>query len=168
MDHDILVRKLKSIGVSIQVEKKWSVSYLNNRHQVTSIENCLSPYHEVRVRVPQESILGPLLFLIYVNNFPYCLEYCKVVMYADDTVLYYGGKSCHEIESHLNADLGKLAHWFDNNYLTLNTSKSKFVLFGSNRKLQSCHDVKLVMHNVCLENSDSIKYFGVKIHKNMT
>ena len=72
------------------------------------------------------------------------------------------------IESHLNADLGKLAHWFDNNYLSLNTSQSKFVLFGSNRKLQSCHDVNLVMNNACLENSDSFKYLGMKIHKNMT
>ena len=105
VDHEILVRKLKSIGVSTQVEK-WFVSYLNNRHQVTSIENCLSPSHEVRVGVPQGSILGPLLFLIYINDLPHCLEYCKVVMYADDTVLYYSGKSCHEIESHLNADLG--------------------------------------------------------------
>ena len=93
VDHEILVRKLKSI----EKVEKWFVSYLNNRHQVTSIENCLSPSHEVRVCVSQGSILGPLLFLSYVNDLPHCLEYCKVVMYAHDTVLYYSGKSCHEI-----------------------------------------------------------------------
>ena len=69
----------------------------------------------------------------------------------------------HVIESHLNADLGSLDHWFDNNYLTLNTFKSKFVLFGSNRQLQTCQGVNIFINNECL-NQVSRRV----IHKNRT
>ena len=115
-----------------------------SRYQVTSVENCQSTQQKVPVGVPQGSILGPLLFLIYVNDLPNCLEHCQAVMYADDTVIYFSSNCCQNIQYHLNADLANLAESFNNNYLTLNTSKSKFVLFGGDRRLQTCQDIKLV------------------------
>ena len=122
----------------------------------------------VPVGVPQGSILGPLLFLIYVNDLPNCLEHCQVVMYADDTAIYFSANCCQNIEYHLNADLANLAEWSNNNYLTLNTSKSKFVLFGGDRRLQTCQGVKLVIDHENLECDDSIKYLGVVLHENLT
>ena len=90
--------------------KNWFVFYLNNRHQVTSIGNCLSPSHEVCVEVPQGSILGPLLFLIYVNDLPHWLEYC---MYADDTVLYYSGKSLMPRIWNWRGCVSLFSQWYD-------------------------------------------------------
>ena len=89
-------------------------------------------------------------------------------MYADDTVIYFSANCCQNIEYHLNADLANLAEWFNNHYLTLNTSKSKFVLVGGDRRLQTCQGVKLVIDRENLECEDSIKYLGVVIHTNLT
>ena len=66
-------------------------------------------------------------------------------MYADDTVIYFSANCCQNIEYHLNTDLANLAEWFNNKYLTLKTSKSKFVLFGVDRRLQNCQGIELVI-----------------------
>ena len=89
-------------------------------------------------------------------------------MYADDTVVYFSANCCQNIEYNLNADLANLAERFNNNYLTLNTSKSKFVLFGGDRRLQTCQGIELVIDHENLESEDSIKYLGVVIQKNLT
>ena len=167
MDHVLLVEKLKTIGASSQVVKCFA-SYLESRYQVTSVENCQLTQQKVHVGVPQRSILGPLLFLICVNDLPNCLEHCQVVMYADDTVIYFSANCCQNIEYHLNADLANLAEWFNNYYLTANTSKSRFVLFGGDRRLQTCQGINLVIDHENLESEDSIKYLGIVIHKNVT
>ena len=153
MDHVLLVEKLKTIGTSSQVVK-WFASYLESRYQVTSVENYQSTKQTNPVGVPQGSILGPLLFPIYVNDLPNCLEHCQVVMYAGDTVIYLSVNSCQNIEYQLNADLTNLAKWFNNNYFTLNTSKSKFALSGGDRRLQTCQGIKLVTDHENLESED--------------
>ena len=122
MDHVLFVEKLRTIGASSQLVK-WFASYLESWYQVISVENCQSTQQKVPVGVPQGSILGPLLFLLYVNDLPNSLEHCLVVMYADDTAIYFSANCCQNIEYHLNADLVNLAEWFNNNYRTLNTSK---------------------------------------------
>ena len=89
-------------------------------------------------------------------------------MYAVDTLIYFSANYCQSIEYHLNVDLANLAEWFNNNYLTLNASKSKFVLFGGDRRLQICQGIKLVIDHENLESEDSIKHLRVVIHTNLT
>ena len=86
--------------------------------------------------VPQGSILGPLLFIVFVNDILSALKNCDVVMYANDTVIYFSGNSLTEIQNKLNEDLINLAHWFHSNLLTLNTIKSKSTIFGSNHSMK--------------------------------
>ena len=136
VDHQRLLLKLYSIGFSNH-SVEWFNSYLENRCQVTAVGNVHSSSKSVPVGVPQGSILGPLLFLIYVNDLPSCLRECDLTLYADDTVIYVSAKDAATLEVRLNADLHFNSKWFFDNLLTLNESKCKFVLFGGTHKLKS-------------------------------
>ena len=78
-----------------------------------------------------------MLFLAYINDLPECLEQCEVAIYADDTVIYFSSSCVTEIEIFINGDLSKLSLWHSTDRLTLNVSKSKFVLIGSPKKLNT-------------------------------
>ena len=83
--------------------------------------------------VPQGSILGPLLFIVYINDLPRCVKHCSVNMYVDDTVLYLAGPTVHNLTFYINQDLQCLSEWLEDNNLVLNVSKTKCVLFTSQR-----------------------------------
>ena len=116
VDHSILLEKLKSCNFSIE-SVRWFKSYLTNRNQVIVVSNAVSSSKQVSVGVPQGSVLGPLLFLIYVNNLPLSPIHCEISLYADDTVIYYSSDNAHDIENRINSDLERLCKWFDNNLL---------------------------------------------------
>ena len=108
VSHDRLIQKLGTIGFS-QPTINWFSSYLSNRFQVTSIGLEQSSTQPVHVGVPQGSILGPLLFLIYVNEIPSTVNSCDISLYADDTVLFCSAKTTIELEQKLNSDLQNLS-----------------------------------------------------------
>ena len=144
VDHAILLCKLKSVGLDDN-SLNWFESYLSSRQQVTSIDNTLSSSLPVSVGVPQGSILGPLLFIIYINDMPNIFKHSKILLYADDTLLYYSSKSACDIEKNVNEDLNLISQWLDQNLLTLNCKKSKFVLFGGNSRLKSFTNISIYM-----------------------
>ena len=108
VDHGILLTKLSSMGVSSN-GLEWFRSYLSNRRQQTSCGNELSEPLPVTLGVPQGSILGPLLFLIYINELPGAVSHSQVSLYVDDTVLYCFSKDPHQLEQKLNEDLSNVA-----------------------------------------------------------
>ena len=119
VDHNLLLYKLKSVGLSDDTVN-WFQTYLTNRKQRTSVGDTLSVAAPLTVGVPQGSILGPLLFLIYVNDLPSCQLASEIVLYADDTVIYYLSTDLFDLESKLNSDLATVSNWFSSNLLTLN------------------------------------------------
>ena len=102
-----------------------------------SINGSLSQSCLLSCGVPQGTILGPLLFLLYVNDLPNCLSNCEPRMYADDTHLTYAGDNADNIQLHLNQDLENVHNWLRANKLTLNMTKTEFMLIGSRQRLST-------------------------------
>ena len=132
VNHSCLLSKLPYYGITGK-EINWLSSYLFHRCQVVSIDGVTSNKEFVTHGVPQGSILGPLLFIILINDLPLQSLNCEVIMYADDTVIYYSHKSITEIEKYVNSDAQHIHKWLIENCLILNPKKAKteFIIFAS-------------------------------------
>ena len=134
VNHAIMSDKLGAIGCD-DGSVNWFNSYLSNRSQFVDIKGTLSDQGEVTCGVPQGSILGPLLFLIYVNDMESAVD-CDLLLYADDSALLIRGKNIIDIEQKLSEELAKLNVWLIDNKLSLHLGKTESLLFASNRKLK--------------------------------
>ena len=114
VNHGRLLAKLQLYGIEEQ-ELLWQESYLFGRHQCVCFENTFSTNNVVTCGVPQGSILGPLLFVLYVNDLHTELEHCRVLMYADDTVIFYSNASSKNIEEIINKEVQCVADWLREN-----------------------------------------------------
>ena len=130
VNHSILLSKLNVYGFGCSMNN-WFASYLHDRSQKCFVNNLLSDYCTLLCGIPQGTILGPLLFLIYINDLPNCLEHSKPRMYADDTHLTFASNNVEDMNLYLNQDLAKVNEWLVTNKLTLNQSKTEFMLIGS-------------------------------------
>ena len=135
VNHGLLLNKLKKFGIR-GTELNWFKSYLSNRMQSVKVGSSLSNLKSIDIGIPQGSILGPLLFIIFVNDLPDSVI-CKTVMYADDTSLLVSSSDPSSLQNSLNHNLSNIAKWFRDNNLTLNASKTKFMLFGTPQNIKS-------------------------------
>ena len=142
VNHQVLFTKLTKAGLT-DPAITWFNSYLSQRTQITTVGDSSSSAKPVTVGVPQGSVLGPLLFLIYVNELPSCTKFCRVSLYADDTVIHFSSSNLRELEDNINTDLQYICSWLSNNLLTLNVDKCKFVIFASTRKVNSFSNLAL-------------------------
>ena len=169
VNHSILLSKLCKLGVpNASPAYNWFESYLSNRCQVTVCNGIKSSPETVQIGVPQGSILGPLLFTLYINDLSDYLEHCDVTLYADDTVLFISDKSLHNIKSHMNSDLEKLNNWLKLNHLTLSISKSKFMIIGSSQRLNKIDSISFKVDNMDLDEVSSFKYLSIVINNRLT
>ena len=130
VDHEILLQKLMMYGVG-GVANDWFRSYLGDRKQLVKIPSGeKSGFKIVNLGVPQGSVLGPLLFLLYMNDLAFCVPEFQTILFADDTSLSLAGQNYDQILGEFNQLLGRVSEWLRVNLLSLNVSKSKYILFG--------------------------------------
>ena len=128
VDHEILLKKLSHYGVR-ETENLWFQNYLSEREQFVSVHGTESGKTQIKCGVPQGSILGPLLFLIFINDLPNATDFLTL-LFADDTTFQVSGVDLDQLFAHANSELDKTTTWFKANKLTLNVKKTKFMLFS--------------------------------------
>ena len=150
INHDILLNKMYCFGFSEEVVS-WFRSYLSQRQFKVNINEVFSDPALVTCGVPQGSILGPLLFLLYVNDIPQSVE-CELLLYADDTCLIFQHKKVEVIENSLNKDFANLCDWFVDNRLSihLGEDKTKTILFGSKYKVKKAKPLNIVYRDISI------------------
>ena len=169
IDHQILLAKLQDIGAS-RPAIKWLGSYLTSRYQFVRINTTLSTKLPVSSGVPQGSILGPLLFNIYVNDLPSVPENCTSQCYVDDTKLLmsFQLRDQHETIEKMNKDLLSIRNWCFDNQLLLNPDKTKLVIFGSRQMTAKVSDFRLFLLGKELEPVKAARDLGVTLDSNLT
>ena len=160
----ILQEKLRAIGVH-GTELQWFHNYFTNRTQVVSANGAVSTTQPISCGVPQGSILGPLLFTLYVNDLSSVAVHGKVVLYADDTAIFLSGKNIEDIQEKLNSDLERISAWLYANKLTLNANKTKTMLFATNQRLARLDtELSVTAGDIELEKVPCFKYLAVGLH----
>ena len=168
VDHSILLSKLYLYGVK-GIAYELLSSYLENRTEKCSVNGVLSKSCTFTCGIPQGTILGPLLFLLYINDLLNCLSNSQPRMYADDTHLTYADNDICSLEASLNQDLLNINNWLIANKLTLNMTKTEFMLIGSRQKLNSLSVLPdLEINGTQLNRVDFTKSLGVLIDENLT
>ena len=165
INHHILLTKLQTYGLD-QKSIALFESYLTNRQQCVIYENVLSEFTTVTTGVPQGSILGPILFIIYINDLINCCPDLKPIIYADDTTLYFTYKDANAIEDVMNNKLKKIVEWLQLNKLSLNAQKTKMMVFQ--KKKSPSVTPKLSINNTSIDLVDEFNFLGIMLDKTLT
>ena len=166
--HDLLLKKLEIYGFKESYTEILK-SYLSERSQAVWIDHCMSEYLPVDVGVPQGSILGPLMFLIYINDLSSILD-CDASQYADDTTLSSSDYTITSVSANLSRSCDKLSNWMCQNRFKLNSDKTHVLTLGTDKKLANPQNrVNVIMDGVQLKESDiGSKYLlGCQMQANM-
>ena len=162
VNHGILLRKLNHYGVR-GVANAWFKSYLYNRSQYVSLNGVTSSIQLTNISVPQGSVLGPLLFILYINDMHSSRNHVTLTHYADDTTALLSNRDVSILVQDLNADLYCINQWLEANRLTLNTSKSAFMLFGRGFPA----DISVNINGEPLQKVSQTKFLGVTIDEKL-
>ena len=169
VNHNILIKKLNHYGIR-GTANKWFESYLNKRKQCVSIAGQQSEYRYINHGVPQGSVLGPLLFLVYINDLHLSIRHSTVRHFADDTNLLYATDKSkprnRNIVRNLNKDLKSLNHWLLANKISLNSTKTELIFFRDKKTKIPKLDIRL--SGTKLESTNDVKYVGIIFDEHLT
>jgi hypothetical protein len=166
VSHNLLIEKLENLGITGTAHNMFK-SYLSNRTQVVKIGNYVSDSAAVGWGIPQGSILGPLLFSIYVNSVTTIGLTAQLTLYADDTCLFYFGRNLSDIINEAQADLNKYNVWCQSNLLTINTKKTSYMIFAAKNKNIS-QIPTLMINSDPIHRSNTEKYLGLLLDDKLT
>ena len=164
VNHDILLYKLYNYGIR-GVVYQWFKSYLCKRRQFTSLGDSVSCVGHITTGVPQGSVLGPLLFLLYVNDICYAVPDTKIKLFADDTNLFLYDKNLNNLYKKASQSLHQLFEWFVANKLSLSIDKTCYSVFGI--KLTDLQNMELKINGCCIRLVESCKYLGIIIDRDL-
>ncbi len=169
VDHKILLSKLQAYGAE-GISHNWFTSYLTNREQFCYFDGSSSRKSNIKCGIPQGSCLGPLLFILYINDFENCLENMIPNMYADDTSVNIASENLNELLTDLRSELENVSTWMRINKLSLNANKSEYMVIGHKRHLNRVVGdaiPDLVLNNEVIKRVDKTKYLGINIDENL-
>ena len=162
LPHDLLVAKLAAYGFQ-KDSLKLMLSYLSNRFQRTKIGSLFSEWLQLICGVPQGSILGPLLFNIFINDLLLIIQKTNICNFADDNTIYSCASSTEEVLCRLKYDLTNVLSWFSLNHLAANHAKFQMMFLGTTDE-----NIKISVDNFILENKSSVKLLGVTLDKSLS
>ena len=160
INHELLIAKLEAYGFDIN-SLTYIYSYLSDRKQRTKVNNSFSTWSDIILGVPQGSILGPLLFNIYLNDIFYFVQKCDIANYADDTTPYATEKKIDALLESLWCDTSILNRWFKDNYLQMNPDKCHLLVCNHDK------DVSIILDNEVIDSSESVKLLGITIDRKL-
>ena len=160
LPHDLMVAKLEAYGISKEILQLIS-DYLSYRKQRTKNGSAYSDWANVICGIPQGSILGPLLFNIFINDIFLVVEKSDICNFADDNTLYSHGSNLPLILNNLEHDLKNLLYWFKINSLKAKPGKLQFMILGNNKRLKYC----LKIRSITIKESDEVELLGITIDK---
>jgi hypothetical protein len=166
VDHKILLKKLELYHFSQHSIKLFS-SYLNDRKQIVKVGNIQSEMLTVKSGVPQGSILGPILFILYINDIAFTCPNINIDLYADDSTLYEAGTDTNEIQLQLQYRINHIKEWCLLNNMLLHPDKSKCMLIGSRYKIKKSKPLYLTMDKSKLENVKVQKILGIYVDETL-
>jgi hypothetical protein len=166
VNHDILLQKLNHYGVR-GIGNSWVHSYLSDRSQFCTFGDKISSTTKITCGVPQGSILGPLLFLIYINDLGNIFNHFETILFADDSNLIIKGKSILSIEQKINQDIPLLTSWLQTNRLSLNVSKTHIMVFGKKNKNKENH-ISTTIEGTTLEVVTQTKCLGINLDNELS
>ena len=157
---------LKNYGVR-GMPFNWFRSYLTNRKQYVEVNGASSDVLDVMCGVPQGSVLGPLLFLIFINDLPAVCKKLKFYLFADDTNIYFESDSLDLLEKTMNKELKKVDKWLTTNRLALNVDKSHFPLFHSSSNIPH-RKIRIKIRNKRITEENDVKFLGVLLDSTLS
>ena len=167
LNHDILLHKLNTYGIR-GLANIWIKNYLADRKQHVVYNQRASSDRKIVCGVPQGSILGPLLFLLYINDLPLSSPSSHFIIFADDTNILFSHKDPEQLEKIINNELHKISNWFKLNKLSLNIGKTNFMIFKNKHSNKPDLNFKIEIDNKNIENVNVTKFLGVLIDNNLS
>ena len=166
VNHEILLMKLEHYGIR-GICLDWFKSNLSDRKQFVSVNGSNSSLCNITCGVPQGSVLGPLLFLIYIDDLPHSSSKLIFYFFADDTNIYYESENLDLLKKVAKKVLKKVKVWLDVNKLVLNIDKTNFVIFKSPQHLCPV-TVSIKIGNFPIRKTSYVKFLGVLLDENLS